>query len=162
MSAVTTHVLDTARGVPAAGVMVRLEQVSAGGRHEIARTRTGYDGRAGGLGPDRLPPGAYRLVFDTAEYLGREDRGSGGAGSASAGSGSASAGSGSASAGSGSASAGSGSGGNDSAGGGSGGRAAFFPEVAVTFTVDPADGEAPHYHVPLLLSPFGYATYRGS
>jgi 5-hydroxyisourate hydrolase len=148
MSAVTTHVLDTARGVPAAGVMVRLEHLSDGGRHEIARTRTGYDGRAGGLGPDRLPPGTYRLVFDTAEYLGRPDRGSGGAGSASVGSGSAS--------------AGSGSGGNVSAGGGSGGRAAFFPEVAVTFTVDPADGEAPHYHVPLLLSPFGYATYRGS
>jgi 5-hydroxyisourate hydrolase len=140
MSAVTTHVLDTARGVPAAGVMVRLEHLSDGGRHEIARTRTGYDGRAGGLGPDRLPPGTYRLVFDTAEYLGRPDRGSGGAGSASAGSR---------------------SGGNESAGGGSG-RAAFFPEVAVTFTVDPADGEAPHYHVPLLLSPFGYATYRGS
>jgi 5-hydroxyisourate hydrolase len=43
--------------------------------------------------------------------------------------------------------------------GGSGvGTAAFFPEVAVTFTV--AEGE--HYHVPLLLSPFGYSTYRGS
>ncbi len=138
MSAVTTHVLDTARGIPAAGVMVRLERVSDSGRDEIARTRTGYDGRAGGLGPDRLPPGRYRLVFDTAEYLGRPDRRSRGAGSASGGSGSA---------------------GNESA---SGGRAAFFPEVAVTFTVDPADGEAPHYHVPLLLSPFGYATYRGS
>jgi len=37
--------------------------------------------------------------------------------------------------------------------------AGFFPEVAVTFTVD---GEGQHYHVPLLLSPFGYATYRGS
>ena len=37
--------------------------------------------------------------------------------------------------------------------------AAFFPEVAVTFVVD---GETPHYHVPLLLSPFGYSTYRGS
>jgi 5-hydroxyisourate hydrolase len=39
------------------------------------------------------------------------------------------------------------------------GDAAFFPEVAVTFSVrDPAG----NYHVPLLLSPFGYATYRGS
>jgi 5-hydroxyisourate hydrolase len=135
MSAVTTHVLDTARGVPAAGVMVRLEHVSDAGRDEIARTRTGYDGRAAGLGPDRLPPGTYCLVFHTAEYLARADRGSGSA-----------------------------SGGGDSAGSGSGhaGRAAFFPEVAVTFTADPADGETPHYHVPLLLSPFGYATYRGS
>ena len=117
MSAVTTHVLDTALGVPAAGVQVRLEQVSAAGRTEIGRTRTGSDGRAGGLGPQRLAPGTYSLVFDTAEYF---------------------------------------------ASTGSGERAAFFPEVAITFTADSGDGEAPHYHVPLLLSPFGYATYRGS
>jgi 5-hydroxyisourate hydrolase len=38
-------------------------------------------------------------------------------------------------------------------------KAAFFPEVTVTFTV--ADGDE-HYHVPLLMSPFGYSTYRGS
>ena len=118
MSAVTTHVLDTARGVPAAGVQVWLEHVSSEGRTEIARTRTGYDGRASGLGPQRLPPGTYRLVFDTAAYF------------ASTG----------------------------------GERAAFFPEVAITFTADggTGDGEVPHYHVPLLLSPFGYSTYRGS
>jgi 5-hydroxyisourate hydrolase len=123
MSAVTTHVLDTARGVPAAGVLVWLEQVSATGRTEIARTRTGYDGRAAGLGPQRLAPGTYRLVFDTAEYF--ASTGKGGEGGAK-------------------------------------NRAAFFPEVAITFTADAADGEVPHYHVPLLLSPFGYATYRGS
>jgi 5-hydroxyisourate hydrolase len=128
MSAVTTHVLDTARGVPAAGVQVWLEQVSGTGRREIARTRTGYDGRAAGLGPQRLPPGTYRLVFDTAEYLTTVGAGSEGAGKD----------------------------------GGQKPRGAFFPEVAITFTVDTADGEAPHYHVPLLLSPFGYATYRGS
>lgn len=39
------------------------------------------------------------------------------------------------------------------------GRATFYPEVVVTFRVGPADA---HYHVPLLLSPFGYSTYRGS
>src|SRR5260370_22046047 len=71
MSAVTRHVLDTARGVPAGGVLVWLEQVSGAGRTEIARTRTGYDGRASGLGPQKLPPGTYRLVFDTAEYFPR-------------------------------------------------------------------------------------------
>jgi 2-oxo-4-hydroxy-4-carboxy-5-ureidoimidazoline decarboxylase len=123
MSAVTTHVLDTARGVPAAGVQVWLEQVSPAGRTEIARTRTGSDGRAASLGPQRLAPGTYRLVFDTAEYFAVVG------------------------------------------GGGEGGardRAAFFPEVAITFTADSGDGEVPHYHVPLLLSPFGYATYRGS
>jgi 5-hydroxyisourate hydrolase len=118
MSAVTTHVLDTARGVPAAGIQVWLEQVSGAGRREIARTRTGYDGRAAGLGPQRLPPGTYRLVFDTAEYFAST--------------------------------------------GAAKDRAAFFPEVAITFTADSGDGEIPHYHVPLLLSPFGYATYRGS
>ena len=117
MSAVTTHVLDTARGVPAAGVQVWLEHVSSEGRTEIARTRTGYDGRASGLGPQRLTPGTYRLVFGTAEYF---------------------------------------------AGLGSAERGPFFPEVAITFTADAADGEMPHYHVPLLLSPFGYSTYRGS
>jgi 5-hydroxyisourate hydrolase len=117
MSAVTTHVLDTARGVPAAGVEVWLERVSDGGRTEIARARTGYDGRACGLGPQKLPAGTYRLVFDTAEYFARQ---------------------------------------------GAGRRGAFFPEVAITFTADSDDGEMPHYHVPLLLSPFGYSTYRGS
>jgi 5-hydroxyisourate hydrolase len=122
MSAVTTHVLDTARGVPAAGVPVRLEHVSSEGRTEIARTRTGYDGRASGLGPQRLTPGTYRLVFDTAEYFAGLGKGREGGAS----------------------------------------RGPFFPEVAITFTADAADGEVPHYHVPLLLSPFGYSTYRGS
>jgi 5-hydroxyisourate hydrolase len=121
VSAVTTHVLDTARGVPAAGIQVWLEHVSPDGRTEIARTRTGYDGRAGGLGPQRLPPGTYRLVFDTAGYFASV----GGAQEAER-------------------------------------RAAFFPEVAITFTADSGDGDVPHYHVPLLLSPFGYSTYRGS
>jgi 5-hydroxyisourate hydrolase len=111
MSVVTTHVLDTARGMPAAGVMVRLEQVTDNGAAEIARARTDDDGRVRNLGPEQLPAGPYRLVFDTAEYLAGE-----------------------------------------------GGPAPFFPEVVITFTI----GGAPHYHVPLLLSPFGYATYRGS
>jgi 5-hydroxyisourate hydrolase len=39
------------------------------------------------------------------------------------------------------------------------GRPAFYPEVAISFRVDRADG---HYHVPLVLSPFAYSTYRGS
>jgi len=43
---------------------------------------------------------------------------------------------------------------------GSAGTAPFFPEVTVTFTVAGEAGQ--HYHVPLLLSPFGYSTYRGS
>jgi 5-hydroxyisourate hydrolase len=112
VSAITTHVLDTARGTPAAGVPVRLERLSGAGPEEIGRASTDADGRVRALGPQRLQPGTYRLVFGTDEYFASLDQ-----------------------------------------------RDAFFPEVTVTFT---ADGEAPHYHVPLLLSPFGYATYRGS
>jgi 5-hydroxyisourate hydrolase len=42
---------------------------------------------------------------------------------------------------------------------GASGRAGFYPEVSITFEVE---GGEDHYHVPLLLSPFGYSTYRGS
>jgi 5-hydroxyisourate hydrolase len=112
MSAVTTHVLDTARGRPAVGIPVRLERVGTAARGEpIAEAVTDDDGRAAALGPDRLPAGHYRLVFDTAAWFegGREP--------------------------------------------------AFFPEVSISFALtDPQE----HYHVPLLLSPFAYSTYRGS
>jgi 5-hydroxyisourate hydrolase len=111
MSAVTTHVLDTALGQPAPGVAVRLERMSDAGPDEIGRASTDAEGRIQDIGPQRLRPGVYRLVFAVAEYFASQD------------------------------------------------RPAFFPEVAVTFAVG---GEAPHYHVPLLLSPFGYTTYRGS
>jgi len=104
VSLVTTHVLDTAAGRPAAGIDVRLEFDGA----EIARGRTDDDGRIRDLGPDELAPGVYRLVFDTGAYLGPD---------------------------------------------------AFYPDVTVSFRI--ADG-AQHHHVPLLLSPFAYSTYRGS
>ncbi|ASR34741.1 hydroxyisourate hydrolase [Prauserella marina] len=105
MSLVTTHVLDTAAGRPAAGIPVRLLQRD---QRELAAGTTDEDGRIGDLGPDTLPPGVYRLVFDTADYLG---------------------------------------------------PGAFFPEITVTFRI--ADSQA-HHHVPVLLSPFSYSTYRGS
>ena len=114
MSALTTHVLDTARGEPAADVSVRLECVTDAGPEEIGRASTDADGRVRDLGPQRLEAGIYRLTFGTGEYLARTDAGR---------------------------------------------DRVFFPEVTVTFSVD---GQAPHYHVPLLLSPFGYTTYRGS
>ncbi|HKS43976.1 MAG TPA: hydroxyisourate hydrolase [Amycolatopsis sp.] len=104
MSLVTTHVLDTAAGKPAQGVDVRLEFQGT----ILARARTDEDGRIRELGPDRLAPGVYRLVFDVEDYLGPD---------------------------------------------------AFFPEIAISFRI--LDGEA-HHHVPVLLSPFGYSTYRGS
>jgi 5-hydroxyisourate hydrolase len=114
MSAITTHVLDTARGRPAAGVAIRLEQLREDEAPVIlGRGETDRDGRLRDLlangGP--LRTGRYRLVFDTGAYF-REQ-----------------------------------------------GIDAFYPEVAVVFELRDA---AQHYHVPLLLSPFGYSTYRGS
>ena len=103
MATLSTHVLDTALGRPAAGIRVALE--TSEGAH-IDAGMTDDDGRVGSLG-GRLVPGAYVLRFATGGYLGAE---------------------------------------------------AFYPEVVVGFRV----GTDNHYHVPLLLSPFGYSTYRGS
>ena len=115
MSAVTTHVLDTGSGRPASGVRVRLEARTdgpggGGGWRELAAAETDEDGRVRDLGPDRLEPGTYRLVFDTGRWYAER------------------------------------------------GVSAFHPEVTVAFT---GSGEA-HLHVPLLIAPFAYSTYRGS
>ena len=64
MSGVTTHVLDTALGVPAAGVPVRLLREGV----ELARAVTDADGRAASLGPESVAPGSHRLEFDVATY----------------------------------------------------------------------------------------------
>jgi hydroxyisourate hydrolase len=105
----STHVLDTARGEPAAGVPVRLERARDGGWAPVASGTTDADGRLRDWVPTQAwAPGAYRLVFDAVALLG---------------------------------------------------TAAFFPEVAVVFQVTQPDR---HHHIPLLLSPFGYTTYRGS
>jgi 5-hydroxyisourate hydrolase len=113
MSAITTHVLDTARGQPAAGVPVVLEYNSTGGWTEIGSGQTDEDGRLRTLlAPDfALAEGAYRLHFDTSRYFSSQQSES------------------------------------------------FYPMVTVAFIVADA---AQHYHVPLLLSPYGYSTYRGS
>jgi 5-hydroxyisourate hydrolase len=95
---ISTHVLDTSAGRPAAGVPVALER--AGG-DVVARAVTDADGRVASFGT--VAAGTYRLVFDTA------------------------------------------------------GHSEFFPRVSVDFVV----GEE-RLHVPLLLNPFGYSTYRGS
>jgi 5-hydroxyisourate hydrolase len=121
VNGVSTHVLDTARGGPAAGLPVRLDRLGGSDPAEVGRGVTDADGRVSGLVPDELEPGRYRLVFDTetyfASYAAAEPTGATSA------------------------------------------RLPFYPEVTVTFTVtDPAA----HYHLPLLLSPFSYSTYRGS
>ena len=105
MSGITTHVLDTARGRPAAGIAVRLDVRDGGDWRELARGTTDADGRLRTL--PSIDAGTYRLTFDTGAY--NPD--------------------------------------------------GFFLEVTIEFVVKDA---AQHYHVPLLLSPFGYSTYRGS
>ena len=71
MSTVTTHVLDTTLGRPAAGVAVRLERADGA---EVTSEVTDADGRIGDLGPDGLPPGVYRIVFGTGAYFARDGR----------------------------------------------------------------------------------------
>lgn len=107
MTRVTTHVLDTARGRPAAGVPVLLERADGdGGWRSVGHGTTDADGRVADLAD--VEPGRHRLTFDTSAQ-------------------------------------------HDAGG--------FYPEVSVVFVVTDADT---HCHVPLLLSPFGYSTYRGS
>ena len=70
-SHITTHVLDTGSGKPAAGVAVTLHMLDGERWVGIAAGATDDDGRVKSLGPDRLPSGTYRLGFDTGTYLRR-------------------------------------------------------------------------------------------
>lgn len=109
MTTLSTHVLDTAGGVPAVGVAIRL----LGGSEVIQAGQTDGDGRLRFDAP--LMPGAYRLEFAVADYFR--------------------------------------------------GRGVDLPEppfldvVGIDFGIAAAEG---HYHVPLLVSPWSYSTYRGS
>jgi 5-hydroxyisourate hydrolase len=111
----TTHVLDTARGVPAEGLRITLDRLDGTGRERIAEAVTNADGRTDGpvLPKERFAAGLYELTFQAGDYL----RESGAALT----------------------------------------EPAFLDEIPIRFGM-----EAGHYHVPLLLSPFGYSTYRGS
>jgi 5-hydroxyisourate hydrolase len=112
MSQITTHVLDTSLGRPAAGVPVTLEIQKTGGWREISKGATDADGRLRHLlEPGTLVAGIYRLTFETHAYFhARTIR-------------------------------------------------VLYPQITIVFQV--ADPEE-HYHIPLLLSPYGYSTYRGS
>lgn len=111
---ISTHVLDTASGRPAAGVGVILEKQGAGGDMQmVSRARTDQDGRVRELVPGAvdLEAGTYRLTFETGAYFESLE------------------------------------------------LEGFYPRVTVLFSVrEPSQ----HHHVPLLLSPYGYSTYRGS
>jgi 5-hydroxyisourate hydrolase len=105
----STHVLNTASGRPAAGVPVLVQRLASDGWREVGRSETDNDGRAADLVPAaEFVAGRFRLLFDTATVLGPD---------------------------------------------------AWLPSVTVEFMV--TDSSA-RLHVPLLLSPFGYTTYRGS
>ncbi len=110
-SPITTHVLDTAAGRPAAGVPVTLEHQGATWAL-LASGTTDDDGRIRDLlPPGSLTPGVYRITFAIDDYYHQQ------------------------------------------------GIAGFYPEASIVFRVRDPDQ---HYHVPLLLSPFAYSTYRGS
>ncbi|NXT28654.1 HIUH hydrolase, partial [Syrrhaptes paradoxus] len=108
----STHVLNTATGLPAAGVTVRLARLEELRWTELAQRWTDEDGRCPSLlAPGHATAGTYKLRFETAPYW----QGLG--------------------------------------------CASFYPFVEVVFTVtDPAQ----RLHVPLLISPYSYTTYRGS
>jgi len=125
VTTISTHVLDTARGRPAADVPVALD-IWDGGWQRLGESVTGADGRIGGLPAFEppAPPGpphregspvspawaTCRLVFAVRDYLVAHH------------------------------------------------GSAFFPEITVAFAAGPGE----HYHVPLLLAPYGYSVYRGS
>ncbi len=114
MSQITTHVLDTSKGIPAAGIRISLQQPADNENkwETISSGITNDDGRI----PDFLPknrivePGMYRMLFETNDYFENQ------------------------------------------------GVVGFYPFVPVVFVIHDTE----HYHVPLLLNPFGYSTYRGS
>lgn len=117
MAGLSTHVLDTARGKPAAGVKIMLYHVSGSAHRKIAEAVTNADGRTDQpmLTADQMTVGSYELVFYAGEYL--------------------------------------------RATGQAQGDVLFLDEIPIRFGVNDT---SQHYHVPLLISPFAYSTYRGS
>ena len=114
MATLSTHVLYTSQGRPAAGITISLERLNAGeGWTPLSEAATDDDGRVKHfvLAEPNLGPGTYRLVFSVEKYFKELN------------------------------------------------QQTFYPEVSVAFLIEPG---AEHYHVPLLISPFGYSTYRGS
>jgi len=107
----STHVLDTSTGQPAARISVMLFSVDGNVRTHVATSVTNADGRTPAPLTDILTPGMYELIFSVAPYFAARN------------------------------------------------VPAFYDEITVRFHVDDAKGK---YHVPLLLAPWGYSTYRGS
>lgn len=113
----TTHVLDTARGEPAADMKIALYRLDGAERIHLSTARTNADGRTDTpiLPKDKFDTGTYELVFEAGAYL--------------------------------------------DATGTPPESPRFLDEIPIRFGISDAHS---HYHVPLLLSPFGFSTYRGS
>ena len=109
----TTHVLDTASGKPAAGLAIALYSVVGDDRTLLKSVVTNHDGRCDGplLEGDAFTNGVYELVFEVGQYFERSE------------------------------------------------AYPFLASVPIRFGISASDE---HYHVPLLVSPFGFSTYRGS
>lgn len=113
----TTHVLDTARGVPGNGIKIALYRVSGNSHRKISEAVTNEDGRTDApiLASKSFKAGTYELIFFAGPYL--------------------------------------------DANGLAQDEIKFLDTIPIRFGIT---DESAHYHVPLLLSPFGYSTYRGS
>ena len=118
MAGLTTHVLDTTRGRPAAGVTIELHALSPDGSRElVVRTQTNGDGRTDAplIAPAEARAGVFELSFHVGAYFRAQ--------------------------------------------GAAVPEPPFLDVVPIRFAIaDPAA----HYHVPLLVSPWSYSTYRGS
>jgi len=117
MARLSTHVLDTARGMPAAGISIELHFLDGGQRRLLAASVTNADGRTDAplLAGERLDVGVYELTFRTRDYFSRS--------------------------------------------GAVLTDPPFLDDIVVRVGIAEPTG---HYHVPLLLSPYGYSVYRGS
>ncbi len=106
---ISTHILDTSKGIPAEGVRVALESQDGSGWKRISEGTTNSDGRFVFENSDG--PGTFRIHFEIEAYLSRN------------------------------------------------GASAFFLDQYIAFRIEDASRK---YHIPLLLSPYGLSSYRGS
>ncbi|MFC3393466.1 hydroxyisourate hydrolase [Brenneria rubrifaciens] len=111
MNTITTHILDTALGLPAEGVTVRLEQYQDCRWRGLTERQTDKDGRIGDLTPTPLAGGHYRLTADIGVWFAARQ------------------------------------------------RDALYVVAQIEFTLRDGGG---HYHLPFLISPWSWSTYRGS
>lgn len=112
MSQITTHILDTSKGKPAAGITIILYHEGNDEWKEMARGATNKDGRITDLlkKEEWLQSGIYKMRFETKDYFDKNQ------------------------------------------------VVTFYPYIEIVFAINAKE----HYHVPLLLNPFGYSTYRGT